>query len=194
MLLTIFLLRPCRKAAAGYFGNSTALIADAAHSLGDLFSDFVTLATHKIARKSPAGSSTFSYGFGKFEAIGSASVALMLLSSGAGVAYHSILQVFSETAGVPTSTALYVAAASVIVKEVLYQATMIIAKQQQSSVLMANAWHHRSDALSSILACIGVAGQMLGVPKLDAVAGFAVAAVIIRAGCATNNVVNLVLE
>lgn len=71
---------------------------------------------------------------------------------------------------------------SLVVKEVLFQATLRVAKKQNSMVLEANAWHHRSDAISSILAFVGVGGQMMGIPYLDAIAGIAVAGIIIQAG------------
>jgi divalent metal cation (Fe/Co/Zn/Cd) transporter len=77
------------KAVAGVVGNSSALVADAVHSLGDLVSDFVTLYTHRLSR-SPAGDSrTYPYGLGKFEALGTFIVSLLLVSSGIGIAWHS---------------------------------------------------------------------------------------------------------
>lgn len=87
-----------------------------------------------------------------------------------------------DAAAPPTQIALWAAAISLVIKEVLFQITMRVAKKQNSLVLEANAWHHRSDAISSILAFVGVGGQMLGIPYCDSLAGIAVAGIIVQAG------------
>lgn len=150
-------------------------------------------------------SRTYPYGLGKFEALGTFIVSLLLVASGLGIAWHSATDLLGAhpnnpqsslnivltdlnyhsiagEIGSPTQIALWAAAISLVVKEVLFQITLRIARKQNSMVLEANAWHHRSDAISSILAFVGVGGQMMGIPYLDAVAGIAVAAIIVQAG------------
>lgn len=108
-------------------------------------------------------------------------VSLLLVATGLGIGYHAVLELFTATHDPPTSIALYAAAASVLVKEVLFQVTVKAASKLNSKVLIANAWHHRSDAISSALAFIGIGGEMIGIPHMDALAGIAVSAIIIHA-------------
>jgi cation diffusion facilitator family transporter len=167
------------KAVAGVLGNSTAMIADAVHSMGDLGSDIVTLYTHKISARGPSPS--YPYGYGRFDSLGGFVVSLLLVATGLGIGYHAALELFTASGEPPSAIALYAAAASVLVKEVLFQMTLKTASKLNSKVLIANAWHHRSDAISSGLAFLGIAGEMFGVPHMDAVAGLAVSGIIIQA-------------
>jgi len=184
------------KCVAGTLGNSAALLADAGHSLSDLVSDFVTLGTLRMSRLPP--DADHPYGHGRFEQLGSLFVALMLLLTG----WHfggalSLEQLFGPTAAVAhgghvhaqaqaawdfTWLAMSVATFSIVAKELLFQATARVAKRINSPVLIANAWHHRSDALSSVVALIGIAGAKLGCPMLDPIAGFIVAGMVMLAG------------
>lgn len=91
----------CRKALAGVVGNSSALVADAIHSLGDLVSDFVTLYTHRLSRSTAVDTKTYPYGLGKFEALGTFIVSLLLIASGIGIAWHSAADLLGPSAAPP---------------------------------------------------------------------------------------------
>lgn len=118
----------------------------------------------------------------KFDSLGGLIVSLLLVGTGVGIGYHALVELFTAAGDAPpTSIALYAAAISVLVKEVLFQMTLRTANQVKSNVLVANAWHHRSDAISSGLAFLGIGGEILGVPHMDALAGIAVAGIIVKA-------------
>lgn len=171
------------KAVVGVLAGSASLIGDAIHSGTDLVSDGVTLAAVHWSRRPPTPA--FPLGFGKMETMGSALVAALLLSGSAGTAWHSLdLLLHSTATGAPgmTQAALGIAVFSILSKEVLYQLTFRLGEQLNSPVLKANAWHHRADALSSVLAFVGVGGSLVGVPWLDPVAGLLVAGLIGRMG------------
>nr|CCA18823.1 Cation Diffusion Facilitator (CDF) Family putative [Albugo laibachii Nc14] len=174
------------KGALGAAIPSSALMADAAHSLSDLLSDFVTLWAVRIARCPP--DIQHPYGYGKYEAVGSLTVGTLLLFCGAGVAIDSFQALWVEPsvsgsiAGLQRETQLALAASmagvSITAKELLYRATV--------RVLIANAWHHRTDALSSIVALGGIVGSICGAPFLDPAAGILVAAMIAKTGISVS--------
>jgi len=181
------------KASVGVTCHSSALIADAAHSLSDLFSDFITLWAVQIARLPP--DDDHPYGHGKFEAVGSLFLSLMLLGTGLHVGTASnakllkILAVRSSDAlpiavKVPTVGALIMAGLSITSKEWLYRITKKVGEELNSQVVIANAWHHRSDAYSSILALgsIGLAMSVPGMLAADSAAGLLVAGMICMTG------------
>ncbi|RQM17339.1 hypothetical protein KXD40_002476 [Peronospora effusa] len=168
------------KGAVGLTIHSSALIADAAHSLSDLLSDVVTLWSVKVARLPP--DQKHPYGYGKYEAVGSLSVGAILVVCGFGIGADG-LQVIQEiwtgnsATNVPEFYLPYLsqldrswqwvlaagaAAVSIAAKEALYRATVKIGQQANSKVLIANAWHHRTDAISSIVALGGIVGSMAG--------------------------------
>ncbi|CAI5744979.1 unnamed protein product [Peronospora destructor] len=188
------------KGAVGLAIHSSALVADAAHSLSDLLSDVVTLWSVKVARLPP--DQKHPYGYGKYEAVGSLSVGAILVVCGIGIGADG-LQVIQEiwTGNTVTKTpefflsylsqldrslqwvlAAGAAGVSIAAKEALFRATVKIGQQANSKVLIANAWHHRTDAISSVVALGGIVGSMAGVPFLDPVAGMAVAAMIVNTG------------
>lgn len=174
------------KAATGVYTGSAALIADAGHSLSDLFSDFVTLWAVKVARQ-PADS-VHPYGYGKYETIGALTVSGVLVLTAAGLCQHSAVILLEALNGPmynpeiqPISMgplALAGAAAGIGVKEWLFRITLKAGQEYRSQVLIANAWHHRSDALSSIVAVAGIAGTLAGVPMLDPAGGIVVSGMI----------------
>jgi len=180
------------KAVVGVTCNSSVLIADAGHSLSDLFSDFITLWAVQIARLPP--DDDHPYGHGKFEAVGSLFLALTLFGTGISVGVASngkLLQIIhtSSTAGaaavsLPTYPALIMATLSITSKEWLYRITRRVGEETNSQVVIANAWHHRSDAYSSILALasIGLAMSVPGMAAADAAAGLLVAGMICMTG------------
>ena len=166
------------KGVAGIFSNSAALIADAGHSFSDVLSDFVALWALRMAQTPK--DENHPYGHGKFETIGALFLALMLVATGIGIAIHAFEKV--EHQEIPGNLALAVAIVSILVKEVLYQVTSHIGKRNHSRMLIANAWHHRSDAVSSVVALIGIGGAQWGFPVLDPIAGILVAGWIIKTG------------
>jgi cation diffusion facilitator family transporter len=180
------------KAAGGIIGGSTVLVADAVHSLTDLLSDGVTLVATKLGRRE--ADKDHPYGHGKIEAIGSLAIGSIVLFSGIGMGIHSVetlLELAIHHTATPsseqcTSNAQYcagaAAVASILVKEYLYRWTFRLGKQLRSPVLIANAVHHRSDAFSSWVACIGVIGSAYGASLLDPLAATLVSAMICKVG------------
>eukprot|EP00026_Physarum_polycephalum_P008316 Phypoly_transcript_08398.p1 GENE.Phypoly_transcript_08398~~Phypoly_transcript_08398.p1 ORF type:complete len:494 (+),score=91.17 Phypoly_transcript_08398:33-1484(+) len=164
------------KLFAGVIGRSAAMIADAAHSLSDILSDIVTLWSVKLSSK-PVDEN-HPYGHGKFDSIGSLAVSGLLVATSIGIGYHSISAAFEPES--PTQIAFWAALASIVIKELLFRATMAIGKKRRSGVLMAHAWHHRSDAYSSLVTLIGIGGAMMGIRVLDPLAGFAVSVMIMN--------------
>ena len=184
------------KFTVGVSCHSSALIADAGHSLSDLFSDFVTLYSVQVARLPP--DDDHPYGHGKFEAIGSLFLALTLIGTGIGVgtmANKQLLTILAtqRAAGatsmirpipVPRPPALIMAAISIFSKEWLFRIAKTVGVSLNSQVVIANAWHHRSDAYSSVLALIsiGLAMAVPGMVAADSAAGLLVAGMICMTG------------
>jgi len=179
------------KAIVGITCHSSALIADAGHSLSDLFSDFITLWAVQIARLPP--DDDHPYGHGKFEAVGSLFLALTLFGTGISVGAASnskLLQILQHSSSssaaavlkLPTWPALLMAALSIGSKEWLYRITRRVGEKVNSQVVIANAWHHRSDAYSSVLALGSIGLAMIGLPAADAAAGILVAGMICMTG------------
>ena len=146
------------KFVAGIAGNSSAMIADAVHSLSDFVTDILVLVFVSISAK-PQDQS-HDYGHGKFETIASFLIALALMAAATGIVVSGIQKLLSWLDGnelkAPGWIALWAALLSIIIKELLYQYTMRSGRKLDSQVMIANAWHHRSDALSSIGAAIGI--------------------------------------
>ena len=146
------------KFVAGIAGNSSAMIADAVHSLSDFVTDILVLVFVSISAK-PQDQS-HDYGHGKFETIASFLIALALMAAATGIVVSGTMKFLSWLDGnelkTPGWIALWAALLSIAMKELLYQYTMHRARKLDSQVMVANAWHHRSDALSSIGAAIGI--------------------------------------
>ena len=151
------------KFVAGVLGNSSAMMADAVHSLSDFFTDLIVLLFVKVSAK-PQDES-HDYGHGKFETIATLFIGLALLGAAIGIIVSGALKfahwLGGETLEVPGKLALWAALISILVKEALYQYTAARGKKLNSPAVFANAWHHRSDALSSIGAAIGIGGAIL---------------------------------
>ena len=158
LLLLIF------KFIAGILGHSSAMIADAVHSLSDFVTDIIVILFVRISAK-PADS-THGYGHGKFETLASAIIGCVLLGVGIGIFVNgakSIIGVFrGEVLPAPSMVALIAAAVSIVLKEALYQYTVFKGKGLGSQAVIANAWHHRSDAFSSIGTLLGIGGAIFG--------------------------------
>jgi len=146
------------KFIAGILGNSSAMIADAIHSLSDFVTDLLVLVFVSISAK-PQDQS-HEYGHGKFETIATFLIGLALVAAATGIVVSGVLKLMSWWKGNPIEApgwiALWAALLSILVKEVLYQYTTRRGRELQSQVMIANAWHHRSDALSSIGAAVGI--------------------------------------
>lgn len=148
------------KFLAGIVGCSAAMVADAVHSLSDSLTDIVALASVRLSGR-PADKD-HAYGHGRFETLATLLIALALGAVGAKILYNGLLSILSLTEGVsiarPHAIALIMAGISIIVKEWLYRCTLRAAKLTDSRLLEANAWHHRSDAMSSIGTLLGISG------------------------------------
>ncbi|WNY23092.1 Manganese efflux system protein MneP [Methanimicrococcus hongohii] len=151
------------KIAAGIIGNSAALIADGVHSLSDLLSDFVVIFSIRISAK-PEDES-HNYGHKKIENLASVIVGFMLLFAGILILYEGVTTIYDFTQGIPIEKpamlAFYVALLSIISKELLYQYTHRVAKKLESDMIEVNAWHHRTDAFSSIGVAAGIGVAIL---------------------------------
>ncbi len=147
------------KLYAGFIGRSQALVADGVHSLSDLFSDFIVLLGLKLGRKEEDESHPF--GHGRIETISGMIIGFFLIIVGIGLVYDSIDKIYAHHRSSPTLFTILVAFISIIIKEALYWYTIAVGKKIKSAVLIANAWHHRTDALSSVAVLIGVVGAYI---------------------------------
>lgn len=166
------------KIAVGIWSNSQALVADGVHSLSDLASDAAVLWALGHAHKPPDAEHPF--GHGRFETLATLAVAAMLALAAFGILLDAGFRVVTSVAETPEMPALLVAAASILLKEGLYQYTRIVAERTGSAMMLANAWHHRSDAASSVVALLGIGAAMAGVPAMDAVAAAIIALMLAR--------------
>jgi cation diffusion facilitator family transporter len=147
------------KFAAGYFGRSQALIADAIHSLTDTTTDIAIIAgSHYWSR--PADEN-HPYGHRRLETLVTAFIGIMLVAAGIGIGWEAISTLHKKQAAPPGWIAFYAAMASIVVKEVLYRWTAAVGKKIKSTALAANAWHHRTDAISSLPVLIAVGGALI---------------------------------
>ncbi|MBN1624976.1 MAG: cation transporter [Deltaproteobacteria bacterium] len=170
------------KLLAGIYGMSQALIADAVHSISDLFTDAIVLLGLKIGRKEPDEGHPF--GHARIETLASAIVGFALITTALYLGIRSVVNIYSHTEYHPRNLALIVAAVSVVSKEALYRYTVFIGRRIKSQLIVANAWHHRSDAISSLAALLGVAGARIN-PSwhiLDSFAALLVSFFIVKVG------------
>lgn len=173
------------KAVAGVAGHSAAMVSDAVHSLSDFITDIVVLVFVRVsARPQDEG---HDYGHGKFETLATLFIGLALAAAAVGIVVSGATKLAhwlqGEELQSPGAIALWAALISIAVKELLYQYTRVKGRKLQSSALEANAWHHRSDALSSIGAAIGIGGALLLGPKwavLDPLASIVVGAMLVK--------------
>lgn len=167
------------KIAAGLIGQSQALVADGIHSVSDLLSDGLVLIAGRHAAQGP--DSDHPYGHARYESVATLVLGLLLTAVAIGIGLDAVHRLFSpESLLQPDALALLAAAASIAVKEWLYWWTLAHAKRVRSELLRANAWHHRSDAISSVVVFVGILGTMAGLPYLDAIAAFVVALMILQ--------------
>ena len=175
MVTNIFL--SAIKILAGIIVKSVALIADGIHSISDLATDVTVLVSSKAARR-PADTS-HPYGHGKIETMGTLLIGLILLIVGGGIGWSAINSLYHGEKFFPGPIVVIIAFISLVAKELLFQFTQKLAKQIHSSSLYANAWHHRSDALSSVAVLIGGVLSLVGLGYGDQLAGLVVGIMII---------------
>ena len=169
------------KLIVGYIGHSQALIADGLHSLSDLISDGVVLMATQHA--SYDADEDHPYGHARFETLGTIILGVLLIAVAVGIGFDASKRIISqETMAVPATITLWIAAVSILSKELLYHYTVFVARKVNSKLLAANAWHHRSDAVSSVVVFIGIGAAMMGWPILDSIAAIIVALMIARIG------------
>ena len=169
------------KLAGGVFAHSQALIADGIHSLSDLVTDMIVLYAAKHSHRE--ADAEHPYGHGRFETLATVILGVALIAVSAGIGLDAIDRLFNvERLWQPTELAIYIALVSIIAKEIIYHYSMVIARRFRSEMLKANAWHSRSDAISSVIVLIGVLGSMAGLTYLDAVAAVGVAVMIGKIG------------
>lgn len=182
LLLLIF------KFVAGIVGHSAAMVADAVHSLSDFVTDIVVIVFVRISGKPE--DSEHNYGHGKYETLATAIIGLILFFVGVGILFNGVKDVIhaieGEALAAPSILALVAAALSIILKELLFRYTVYKSRNLGSQALVANAWHHRSDALSSIGTFVGIGGAVCLGERcriLDPLAAVVVSFFIMRVAC-----------
>ena len=169
------------KLVLGTIGQSQALIADGIHSLSDLATDAMVLVAIRFARED--ADEEHPYGHARFETVATVVLGLLLLLVAVGIVADAAERIANpELLAQPGFLALSGAAVSIVVKEWMYWYNLRAARQLDSDLMQANAWHHRSDAVSSIIVLIGIGGSMAGYPALDAVGAIGVSLLIARVG------------
>lgn len=171
------------KLIAGIVAHSGAMISDAIHSASDVGSTFVVIAGVKLSGKQ--SDKEHQYGHERMECVSSIILSGLLLATGIGIGMNGVEKIIQSTEGkdlmIPGTLALIAAVVSIVVKEWMFWYTRGTAKKINSGALMADAWHHRSDALSSIGAFIGILGSRLGFPILDPIASVVICLMIVKA-------------
>lgn len=165
------------KVIAGILGNSGALIADGIHSFSDLLSD--GMVWYAASHSAEEADEEHPYGHERFETVATLGLAIILAIVGIGIVFDGFNQLSNPSSLTHSTLLLSVAALSILSKEMLYWYTLKIAKTYKSDMLKANAWHHRSDALSSIVVFVGILGSLNGYLYLDSIAAMIVGLMVI---------------
>lgn len=169
------------KIFVGFAAQSQALIADGIHSLSDLITDFAVLYAAKHSHQE--ADEDHPYGHGRIETVVTVGLGIALIGVAVGIMIDATNRLFNpNTLLSPGMLALAIAFISVLAKEAIYQYTMVVARRYRSNMLKANAWHSRSDAISSIIVVIGIIGSMAGLTYLDAIAAIGVGIMIAKIG------------
>ena len=167
--------------SVGVFAKSQGLIADGIHSLSDLVADFVVLFANRHSQKD--ADEDHPYGHQRFETAASLVLGLLLLAVGVGMLWSAFLKLEApETVQQVHVVALWVAGGALVTKELLFRYMLAVAKRVKSSMLVANAWHARSDAASSLVVGIGIMGNLAGYPILDPIAALIVGFMVAKMG------------
>jgi len=168
------------KIVFGWIGNSQALIADGLHSLSDLISDAVVLVAAKLSNRK--ADDKHPYGYARFETVATILIGVLLGAVAIWMSIDAVQHLFQSVLVHPSPLTLAIAVVSILSKEALFQYTIYVAENIQSQMVRANAWHHRSDAISSVIVFVGIVGSMAGLTWLDAVAAIVVSLMIINIG------------
>jgi cation diffusion facilitator family transporter len=166
--------------AVGLIAGSAALVADGVHSASDLLSDILVWVAARHAAQAP--DKDHPYGHGRFETAATLGLGILLTLVALGIVWNGIERLFNVAQPAPEMIALVVAAVGIAAKESLYWYTILVARRLNSEMLRANAWHHRSDAISSIVVLIGVGGAVLGFAYMDALAAIIVGLMVAKIG------------
>lgn len=180
--LVVNLVLSVIKAAAGVAAHSGAMISDAVHSASDVFSTFIVLFGYNASRKK--SDAEHPYGHERMECVAAVILALVLFLVGLEIGIGGVHKIIAGAEGnldAPGAAALWAAVASILVKEGMFWYTRWGAKKVRSDALMADAWHHRSDALSSVGSFVGIFGARLGFPVLDPLASLVICLFILKA-------------
>ena len=164
----------------GLLANSAALVADGIHSLSDLFSDVLVWFAARHASMAP--DKDHPYGHGRFETAATLGLGILLVLVALGIIWGGVERLLDSERPVPGGIAVWVAAVGIVAKESLYWYTISVARRLKSEMLRANAWHHRSDAISSVVVLIGVAAAVAGFSYMDAVAAVVVGSMVAKIG------------
>lgn len=168
------------KIIAGFVAQSSAMIADGVHTVSDVISTVAVMIGVKFSEKE--ADEGHPYGHERIESVVTVLLSLMLSVTGFGIAFSGIKTIVYREFTTPGALALAAAFASIVVKELMYRYTLKAAEKINSTALKADAWHHRSDAFSSIGTLVGIGGAILGLQILDPIAGIIVSVLIIRVG------------
>lgn len=168
------------KIIFGTLGHSHALVADGLDSLSDLISDGVTLAAAKLSNRK--ADEQRPYGYARFETVATILIGVLLMGVAGWMASSATQRLFLTAIPHPSPMTLAVAVVAILSKEALFQYTSYVAEKIRSQMVRANAWHHRSDAISSVIVFIGIVGSMAGLLWLDAVAAMMVSLMILNVG------------
>lgn len=171
------------KFVAGIMGNSSAMVSDAVHSLSDVFATFIAFLGVRFGRREADASHP--YGHERIESLAAIVLGLILLVTGVGIGWVGLEKILAgnyESLPIPGMIALIAAIVSIAIKEGMFWYTRHWARVIRSSAFEADAWHHRSDAMSSIGALVGVGGSMLGYPVLDPIASVVICLFILKQG------------
>lgn len=176
VLLSVF------KLFAGIFAHSNAMISDAVHSASDVFSTIIVIIGVKLASKK--SDKEHPYGHERLECVAAIVLSIVLLYTGIKIGSQAVKDIIGgnyQNLQKPGMLALVAAVVSIVTKEIMYWYTRHYAKKIDSSALMADAWHHRSDALSSVGALVGIGGAMMGFPVMDSIASIVIFVFIAKA-------------
>jgi cation diffusion facilitator family transporter len=174
LLLTIL------KIIIGIIGHSQALFADGIHSFSDLITDALVIMAAKAGSHAP--DQKHPYGHGRIETVMSGVLALILIVVAGGIVWDAVHYILQPSMLKPAVYGLFVALVSILINEWLFRYTLRVGKQISSNLLLVNAWHHRSDVLSSVIVLIGMGGSILGIHYLDSIAAIIVAVLIFKMG------------
>jgi cation diffusion facilitator family transporter len=180
--ITVNVVLTCGKLAAGILGRSHAMISDAVHSASDVFSTLIVMAGVSMSAKQ--SDKEHPYGHERLECVAALFLAVILCATGLGIGFGAVREVVSgevKDAAIPGLMALAAAIVSIVVKEWMYRYTIKAADSIHSSALKADAWHHRSDALSSVGAFVGICGARMGFAFMDPAASIVICIFICKA-------------